>query len=163
MSEPFGQSSASSESGPPNSGQPNPAPPNPAPPASKETSTLIIAAAVALVIGLVIGAAAGQLLFAGNTGGSAESRAEQDVIEGCAILDRIGDELPLDEDSTSISEPVLFELLGAGHLFMAAVRADESYEKVGELGQTMVSGVSRLETDELNEAITGLQSECADR
>lgn len=135
----------------------------PAPPTRSRRSALIITAVVAVIMGLVLGGGIGYLIFADRGDSGSTPRAEQDVAEGCAILDRLEDELPVDVESTSLKDPLVFELLGAGHLFMAASRADESYETISQLGEDLISGMSRLDLDQANEAIAPLQAECADR
>ena len=135
----------------------------PAPPAPSRRPALIITAVVAVIVGLVLGGGIGYLIFADRGDSGSTPRAEQDVAEGCAILERLAGELPVDPDSASLKDPVIFELLGAGHLFMAASRADESYEAISELGNDLINGMSRLDLDQANEAIAPLQEECADR
>ncbi|MDN6400748.1 MAG: hypothetical protein L0K01_09885, partial [Brachybacterium sp.] len=53
----------------------------------------IVAALVAGLIGLAIGGLGGTLLggtlLAGGLGGGSDSRVEQNISEGCAILDRL--------------------------------------------------------------------------
>lgn len=140
-----------------------PHPPTPASPPANGRTVLIITAVVAAIVGVVLGGGIGYLLFADRADGTALPRAEQDVAEGCAVLERIEDDLPVDTESTSIDDPVVFELLGAGHLFMAASRADESFEVVAELGKDLVAGITRLDLDLVNETSAELQTECADR
>lgn len=141
--------------------------PAPTPSRSHRTLTLVIAvlvtAMVAGLIGLGIGGLGGYLLGSPGGAASAEDRAAQNVAEGCAVLDRVGDELPVDMESLDLNEPLIFELTAAGSSFMAVGRVDESREALTEAGAELVSGASTLNAERINESLEVLESECAAR
>lgn len=126
------------------------------------TRTLVLiavaAAAVAGVLGLLVGGVSGALLSSG-LGGSG-SRTDQNVAEGCAILDRLEEELPVEEDSVGLSDPLIFELGAAGQLFMAAGAGDPNGE-LWTIGGDLVSGMSTLDVERMNDSIEAAEEICA--
>lgn len=139
--------------------------PTPTPSRPHRTLTLVIAVLVTAVIAGALGLGAGGLggYLLGSPGGSAsgEDRAAQNIAEGCAVLDRVGDELPVDAESLDLSEPLIFELTAAGSSFMAVGRVDESREALTEAGSDLVSGASTLNAERINETLEVLETECA--
>lgn len=99
-------------------------------------------------LGLITGGLGGTLLSTGL--GNGGSKADQNISEGCAILDRLEEDLPVEEDSLSLSEPLLFELGAAGHHFMAA-GAGETDGPLWTAGSDLVAGMSRLDVGLTNE------------
>lgn len=132
---------------------------HPTPP-PRRTAPLLVTAVLALVVGVALGVLG--FWIATDDGGDG-SRAEQDMAAGCEILERAEGELPMDPEQVSLEEPLFFELIGAGSLFMATGLADDSYESVSALGNDLSAGVNRLDLELANGAISQLQSECADR
>lgn len=134
-----------------------------APARSHRTSSLVLvgiaAALVAGLFGLVIGGLGGTLL-AGGIGIGSDSRMDQNISEGCAILDRLEEDLPVQEDSLGLEDPLVFELGAAGHHFLAAGAGDNS----GVLwsgGSDLVAGMSRLDVELTNQGIETLEETCA--
>src|SRR5699024_5540221 len=113
-----------------------------APRGSHRTRTVVLiavaAAVVAGLVGLGVGGVGGALLASGGPGGD---RRGQDVADGCAILDRMEADLPVEEDSVTLDEPLLFELGAAGQLFMAAGAGDQQSE-AWLTGKKLVDGMS---------------------
>ncbi|GAA1489137.1 hypothetical protein [Brachybacterium sacelli] len=114
----------------------------------------VAAAVIAGLVGLGLGGLGGVLLSSGSAGGS---DTDQDIAEGCAILERAEDQLPVSEDSLSLEEPLLFELGAAGNLFMAA-GAGGADDELWASGSDLVTGMSMLDTDMINESIETLQA-----
>lgn len=133
------------------------------PPRTHRTRTLVlVAAAAALVVGLIglgIGGVGGALLS--GSLGSADSRTDQDLADGCAILDRAEGELPLTEDSLDIQDPLFFELVAAANLLTAAGLGNDDLE-LRTAGSELLDGMTRLNIDQVNEAIESLAPICAD-
>lgn len=142
-----------------------PSSPSPSPSRRHRTLTLVIAvlvtAVVAGFIGLGAGGLGGYLLGSPSSAASSEDRAAQNIAEGCAVLDRVGDELPVDAASLDLHEPLLFELTAAGSSFMAVGRVGESHQALAEAGSELVSGVSTLNAERVNEGLEVLEAECA--
>lgn len=138
-----------------------PPPPASARPGTHRTRTLVLvavaAAVVAGLLGLVIGGLGGALLSSGLGGGG--SRTDQNISEGCAILDRLEEDLPLQEDSLDLSDPLLFELGAAGNHFMAAGAGDTDGE-LWTAGNELVAGMSRLDTDLTNQGLEDAAAIC---
>lgn len=128
------------------------------------TGTLVVvalaAALVAGLLGLGVGGVGGALLSTA-LGGEKGSSTEQNVAEGCAILDRLELELPLHEDSLALDEPLMFELGAAGNHFMAAGAGDTDGE-LWRAGSDLVAGMSRLDPQLLNDALAQLEPICTD-
>ncbi|SJM70799.1 hypothetical protein FM112_15570 [Gulosibacter sp. 10] len=122
---------------------------------------MLIAATVAGVAGLVIGGLGGFLLF-GERGGS-EDRGEQVIAEGCAVLERLEDEFPLGEDALALEDPLIFELGGAGQLFMAADRVDSELEPFSTAGRDLATATSRVDLAAADEAAAELLELCGAR
>ncbi|WP_157697066.1 hypothetical protein [Brachybacterium avium] len=133
------------------------------PPRTHRTRTLVlVAAAAALVVGLIglgIGGVGGALLS--GSLGSADSRADQDLADGCAILDRAEGELPLTEESLDVQAPLFSELLAAASLFTAAGVGKDDLE-LQTAGSELLEGMSRLDIDLANETLEALAPICAD-
>lgn len=142
---------------------PTSAPPPSTPPRTHRTRTLVLvavaAAAVVGVLGLVVGGIGGALLSSGLGGGG--STEDQNIAEGCAILERVEEDLPVQEDSLALDEPLMFELGAVGQLFMAAGAGDTDGE-LWTAGNDLVAGMSRLDVDLLNEGIEQAEAICAD-
>lgn len=147
---------------------PTPSPHPTARAGSHRTRTLVLvviaAALVAGLIGLAIGGLGGTLLggtlLAGGLGGGSDSRVEQNISEGCAILDRLEEDLPVQEDRFDLESPLMFELGAAGHHFMAAGAGDTS----GVLwsgGSDLVAGMNTLDVERTNEGLGALEKTCA--
>lgn len=133
-------------------------------PRAHRTRTLVlVAVAASLVTGLIgfgLGGLGGVLLTSG-LGGSG-SRTDQNVSDGCAILDRVESELPVTDDSLSLEDPLLFELGAAGQLFMASATTEDGDEAVQDAGRGLLSGASMLDTGQINESLEALAPLCAD-
>lgn len=138
-------------------------PPQPASTRPRVTPAVLITAAVAVVVGLLIGAGGGYLIANGLDGETGGTRGEQDVATGCSTLERIGEDIPLNQENASIDDPVMFELIGVGYLFMAANEADDEHAAIGELGKDLVAGMTRLDLDLVNSSAEELLTACADR
>lgn len=144
---------------------PLPGPAAPPKAGTHRTRVLIVislaAALVAGLIGVAIGGLGGFALSSSGIGGAGSSRAEQSAAEGCATLARVDDELPLTDESLNLSEPLVFELMGAAGLFMATGRADDSFVEFADAGQDLISGTNTLDMETANESIEILTRECA--
>lgn len=141
----------------------NDLPPQPASTRPRVTPAVLITAVVAVVVGILLGAAGGYVVANGLGVDEEGSRGERDVAAGCAVLERAREDLPLGQDNVKIDNPVFFELIGAGHLLMAAEQADDEYAAIGELGKDLVAGMTQLEVDLVNSSADELLAECADR
>lgn len=143
---------------------PQPSPDSTARAGGHRTGTLVVvalaAALVAGLLGLGVGGAGGALLATGLDGEHG-SRAEQNIAEGCAILDRVEPDLPADEDSFSIEKPLLFELGAAGQHFMAADRAGSPGD-LWSAGSDLVQASATLDMQLANDALEQLEPVCAD-
>src|SRR5690625_7807347 len=69
--------------------------------------------------GLGLGGLGGVLVSSDGLGGG--DRTGQDIADGCAILERLKDDLPAEEGSVTLEEPLLFEL-GAAEIGRASCR-----------------------------------------
>lgn len=119
----------------------------------------VAAAVVAGLVGLGLGGLGGVLLSSGGLGGG--DRTDQDIAEGCAILDRAEDDLPVQEGSMNLEDPLIFELGAAGQLFMAAGAGDQDGE-AWRTGQELVSGMSTLDAEMINDSVeTAQKTICA--
>lgn len=129
------------------------------PTGSHRTRTVVlIAVAAAVVTGLVglgLGGLGGVLLSSGGIGGG--DRTDQDIAAGCAILDRVEDDLPVEQGSMSLEEPLIFEVGAAGQLFMAA-GAGGTDDELWSAGSDLVSGMSTVDADRINESVRTLQT-----
>ncbi|MDN5899050.1 MAG: hypothetical protein L0H74_03180 [Brachybacterium sp.] len=142
--------------------QSTPAAATPLPRTHRTRTLVLVAAAAALVVGLIglgIGGVGGALLS--GSLGSADSRTDQDLADGCAILDRAEGELPLTEDSLDVQDPLFFELVAAANLFTAAGVGDDDLA-LRTAGSELLDGMTRLNIDQVNEAIETLAPICAD-
>lgn len=133
---------------------------DPVSPAPRRSSPLLLTAIVAALAGLIVGGLGGYLIF--SDGGSSD-RGAQNVDDGCSIIERVEDEFPLDRDSIDLDEPLIFELGGAGQIFMAADRADDSLASISQSGRDLTTSMSRLDIDGANDALDELVEECGDR
>ncbi|MDN5821461.1 MAG: hypothetical protein L0H39_08235, partial [Brachybacterium sp.] len=133
--------------------QSTPAAATPLPRTHRTRTLVLVAAAAALVVGLIglgIGGVGGALLS--GSLGSADSRTDQDLADGCAILDRVEGELPLTEESLDVQAPLFFELLAASQLFMAAGVGEDDLE-LQMASSELLAGMNRVDIDQANEAI----------
>lgn len=141
-----------------------PAPHTTARAGSHRTRTLVMvglaAALVAGMLGLLIGGLGGTLLAAGVGGGGSGSRAGQNISEGCAILDRLEEDLPVEEDGFDLGSPLMFELGAAGNHFMAAGAGDTD-GVLWSAGSDLVAGMSRMDVELTNEGLEALEETCA--
>lgn len=130
---------------------------------SHRTRTVVLiavaAAVVAGLVGLGIGGLGGVLLSSGGIGGG--DRTDHDIAAGCAILDRVEDDLPVEEGSISMEEPLIYELNGAGHLFIAA-GAGDPHSETWLSGKKLVVATSMADADRTNESIQTLQTTICD-
>ena len=142
---------------------PTPSPHPTARAGSHRTRTLVLvgiaAAAVAGLLGLALGGLGGTLL-AGGLGGGSDSRTDQNISEGCAILDRLEEDLPVQEDRFDLESPLMFELGAAGHHFMAA-GVGNTEGVLWTAGSDLVAGMNRLDVELTNEGLTALEQTCA--
>lgn len=143
---------------------PTPSPHPTARAGTHRTRTLVLvglaAAAVAGLLGLAVGGVGGTLLAGGIGGGSSGSRVDQNISEGCAILDRLEEQLPVVVDDFNLESPLMFELGAAGNHFMAAGVGDTD-GVLWTAGHDLVAGTSTLDVDLTNEALTALDDTCA--
>lgn len=142
----------------------SPPPPQSPPSGTHRTRTLVlialVAALVAGVLGLGVGGLGGVLLSSGLSGSG--SRTEHDVEQGCAIVERLEEELPLTADGLELDGPLVYELMAAGSLFMAAGYGDDDEALLGA-GRDLVGATNRLDVEVMNETYDVLRSECAAR
>lgn len=133
-------------------------------PASRRGSVVAVTATVSAFVGVGIGVLVGFLLFSGSDGESASSRAEQNFVTGCASIEAMEDEFPLDEESGPVLEdPLWWEIMGTAHFFAAAGIADSESE-LGEGASTeLISALSVLDTEQVNEVVDDLLAHCAER
>lgn len=124
---------------------------------------MVVALAVilAIVFGLGVGLLLGFAIFGGE-GSEADSRAAVNVAAGCAVVERLSEEGPIDPEQASIDDPFIWEAGGAGQLFVAASYADDDYEQWAERGQALVASMQRLQIDLANDTIEDLAADCAD-
>src|SRR5699024_12871080 len=113
------------------------------------------AGVLAVRAGLGLAGLAGALVSSAGPGGGA--RAGQDIAEGCAILERLKDDLPAGEGSVTLEEPLLFELGAAGQLFMVAGAGDQESE-AWLTGSELMDGMSTLDVEKINDSVETAQS-----
>ena len=88
---------------------------------------------------------------------SAEETGGQDIADGCAILERLKDDLPAEEGSVTLEEPLLYELGAAGQLFMVAGAGDQESE-AWLTGSELMDGMSTLDVEKINDSVETAQS-----
>lgn len=127
------------------------------------TLTLVIvaiaAALVAGLLGLAVGGIGGTFLATG-LGGASDSRVDQNISEGCAIIDRLEEDLPIEDGSFAFDNPLMFELGAAGNHFMAAGAGDPNGE-LWTAGNDLVAGTARLDSELTNGGLDQLEEICA--
>lgn len=126
--------------------------------AHRTRTVVLIAVAAAVVAGLVglgLGGLGGVLFSSSGLGGG--DRKGQDIADGCVILDRLEDDLPVEEGAVSLEEPLLFELGAAGQLFMAAGAGDQDSE-AWLTGKELVSGTATLDMKGINDSVETAQT-----
>jgi hypothetical protein len=124
----------------------------------------VIAAAVALVAGVVLGA----VVFGGDDEVSAPDSASADAAAGCQLLSGLPDSIPeageADEDDEfwTLEGPGTWRLQGASGAFSAAATAGGEYRSLGEDGEALYRAVQQLAVEDANEALDDLRGWCAD-
>ncbi|MFC7464382.1 hypothetical protein [Brachybacterium sp. GCM10030252] len=120
---------------------------------------LLATAVVVGLLGLGVGGIGGFLLGRGGVGGP----SDPNLAEACATLDRISGQLPIDEDSLALDDPLVWELLAAGSHFTAAGSEPDGDEQLREIGTEVQQGISALDVELLEDATSKMQAECAGR
>ncbi|MFC7375132.1 hypothetical protein ACFQRD_07625 [Brachybacterium sp. GCM10030268] len=127
------------------------------------TRTLVIVAIAAAVVAGVVGLGAGGVggfMLSSGSGGSGGSRAEQNVAEGCAVLERIESDLPFEESEFSLETPQIFEITAIASSFMAAGTADPARSDLYDAGRRVQEGLNTFDVEEVNAALEALGAEC---
>ncbi|HJB11214.1 MAG TPA: hypothetical protein H9786_11930 [Candidatus Brachybacterium merdavium] len=126
--------------------------------AHRTRTVVLIAAAAAVMAGLAglgLGGLGGVLVSSDGLGGG--DRTGQDIADGCAILERLKDDLPAEGGSVTLEEPLLFELGAAGQLFMVAGAGDQESE-AWLTGSELMDGMSTLDVEKINDSVETAQS-----
>lgn len=145
--------------GPPLGNAPPPPGPGPTAPGGvaverRGRRQLVALCLVALALGSAIGIVVGRLLFSGSADDTptyAEIACQQS-----AQLD------PLSESNSALNQPPLWVAQGIGNFAEAAARDDAQYEQLGKLGIELLTAATRVQLEEVDQAVERIRSVCAD-
>lgn len=135
----------------------------PVPPApARRTGLIAVLVIVTAVIALGLGLLVGWAVFGGDGGSDGDGRGEANLEAGCVIVERLADDVPLASEDLFLENPEIWEIGGAGQLFVAASYAGAG-ERWTEPGRDLMSGIQRVDLDLVNDSIETLIADCADR
>jgi hypothetical protein len=124
----------------------------------------VIAAGVALGVGVVVGA----LAFGGDDAADVPEGAAADAAAGCQLLRGLPESIPdpRDDDDDdglwSFDGPMVWRLQGASGAFSAAGRDGREYRSLADDGEVLYRAVQQLAVEDANEALDDLRDWCAD-